>query len=266
MGFMFVPSQNLHDLVYYLKQKEKSGDLFIHKLSQVTDSRISGSLALYKAEKGWSQLSQTKLKILKRQLRATKSPKRGLNPPLPSLLTTPYNQSWNYLKHPHPNQIIHLFCEISKSFCFKSLPWDLSGKYSKDQYVKLKLNLLKELFHLNVVQITFFPSRMINEFSLNDYWIIIPLIPYKQLLRLLYWLPTAYLIYTSEGIHLWTRLTLNLAEWLKEELNRSIQEIYQQSSPLRLLKEFYNEEICNGKFLQFSKKKKKNEKLHSSPL
>ncbi len=248
-GFLLIPSYCLKELKDYLQQKERQGDLFIHTLSQITDSRISGSLALYKVGEGWSTLSQHKLGILRNRLTTSRPRERkGKQESIhPSLLMDPYDQTWHYSWHPHPNQVISLICKIPRAFTVKDLSRRFSIKQTNNTISISESNLLKELFRKQVARITFFPNRMIYEFSLDDYWVEVSPIPYKQLLRLLYWLPTVHLFLMDKNIQMWTKLTPNLAEWLRNDLNWSVKEIIQYKSPSRLLKTFYNEETSQWK-------------------
>ncbi|MFX0141034.1 MAG: hypothetical protein ACFFDN_45770 [Candidatus Hodarchaeota archaeon] len=232
-GILIIPSKNIQNLIEYLQQKERQGEIFLHYISKISDSRITGSLASYEAEKGWQTLSTNKLQNLKKQLSSTTY--RGGSTPRPLFLTKPFNQSWSCFNHPQTEQIINLYLDLPFFFSSKDL---LRKAGCRNQIPHL--NLLKDLFEKQVVFLSFFPSRMINSFSLYKYWLNIPLIPFKQLLRLLYYLPSAHVFFTEDNIQIWTRLDHELQQWFKNDLKWSVHQILRLRNPNPLLKAFFD--------------------------
>ncbi len=77
---------------------------------------------------------------------------------------------------------------------------------------------MKELHRKQVCQLTFSLTRLIYEFSREEYLIILPILPSEQLKRLISWLPYARIILTDKNIHVWAYLTIEIVQWLSEEL------------------------------------------------
>lgn len=78
--------------------------------------------------------------------------------------------------------------------------------------------MLKELIQRNVIQIGFYSNSLLREFSSEYYWIQLPHMPFNQLVRLLEWLPQCFTLFTEKRIHLWTYLTSELMNWIRNDL------------------------------------------------
>lgn len=236
-GYIVIPTQLLGRLKNYLKRCEQQGKLILNYLNEITDIRISASLALYRAEKGWKELSPTLKKQLTMQLKTSNPRKQRKKSPI-FFLTRAFNQNWNFRIHPTPSQVIDLYC---KFFHEISLNEQLSSvQHSSHRYSKSGLSLLKDLNDINVCQLTFYPNRLLFEFSLDQYWINLPLIPFNQLSRLLKWLPYTRLSFTETGIHIWSFLTSEITDFLNTKLDWIVRPIIHYHDPMGLNFKWFN--------------------------
>ncbi|MFX0181473.1 MAG: hypothetical protein ACFE95_00225 [Candidatus Hodarchaeota archaeon] len=217
-GIITVPDQVMEKIKTYLQDWERKGRVIIHELTEIIGSRISCSITRYFPEEGWRALSQSDLNDLLQKLQ-TKHPRKSSVSPDLYFMTNSFNPNWNYLFHTTPSEIIKLYCKFFPRFFYKT-PFLSANKRQESQYLsKAELKLLKLLFKRGVLNLAFSPNRLINEFSLDFYWIKIPPISSEQLTRLLPFLPYAHIIFTQSNNFMWAYLTARLAKWFNEKLD-----------------------------------------------
>jgi hypothetical protein len=242
-GIFVVPTSSVNSLHSYLQKCHSQAKLVLHELTQIKTSRISVSLLLYQATKGWRTPTTTDWRRLLPMLK-TKNPRKMRTKLTSYYLTHPFNeQSADYLDR---SSLIHLFCKIPREFSFKELPIDPNNQI----HVKLstaELNLLKEMFELQIVQIGFLSNRLIYEFSLDTYWIKTPKMPLDQLSRLLAWIPFCRLYFTENNIFIWSYLTSEFAQWLSTDLEWTVMPIIENHNPQRFKIDWYTDKVQQWK-------------------
>ena len=133
-------------------------------------------------------------------------------------LTSSFNQNWVYNQHPLPAKIIELYCKIPDEYSYSDLPLN-SGNQHRTALSRDEIGLLKQLSYNEVVSIGFVPWRLMYEYSLDLYWINLPIIPDFMLKRFLNLVPYSDIYYTENSISLLTRLTPKVVHWIKTDLN-----------------------------------------------
>ncbi len=246
IGILYVPTPLVHYLHTYLQNFKNQRKVILHELSQLINIRMSASFALYRAEKGWLEFS-TKIRRSLEPLKTMK-PKRRRNVLLNPFYFSPgFSSLWNYLKYPDPIQIINIFCKNRGFYSYKELPFGSTTRRVKKQFSKQEFSVIKELHRFQVVNVGFFCQRLILNFSPDQYWIKLPLIPLNQLLRLLEWLPYTHIYFTKTNIHIWAYLTSKISEWLRTDLKWEVMPIILNHIPLTLKISWFDENSLQWK-------------------
>ncbi|MFX0125416.1 MAG: hypothetical protein ACFFAE_17480 [Candidatus Hodarchaeota archaeon] len=240
IGRLRVPSRDFGHLKVYLRKCERQAYLILKKLVKVMTRSLSGSLTHYRANSGWFEQSPTKNYRLK-QLIQSQNPKKKQKE-FPSLFFQPQcDIQWHYKQHPFPIEIIRLFSKLSPHFySFTNLPLrllDLQDSYSLS---RVEIGLLKQLYYNQVVQIGFVPLRLVFEFSLDEYCVILPKITLFQLKRFLDLIPFSEIDFTENFFYIWARLTPKLAQWIESELKWPIIPIRRIIFPQNPESSYYN--------------------------
>ncbi|MHA2307090.1 MAG: hypothetical protein ACXACU_17055, partial [Candidatus Hodarchaeales archaeon] len=106
---------------------------------------------------------------------------------------------------------------------------------------KKELEMLKLLQKKDVVQLNLSFTRLIQEYSIDMYLLEIP-IKLKQLSRFLGFLPSSKILVNTENIMMIAYLTPYLSEWLKNDLNWSVNAIIESNIPIFPDMTWFNEE------------------------
>lgn len=244
VGLLVSPTQFSDKLEKYLQKCVDQGKLILHDLTRITISQWYVSLALYQAEKGWSTFNPTQFRRLAHQLKIKKPRKVRLNP---FFTTPPFKPIWHFQLHDQPSEVIRLYCEIPREVTFEDLPLNPINQQANFKFSPDQLFILRELYRNQVLHIGFRSHRLWDEWGLDAFWIKIPLIPLKQLVRLLQWLPFTGLFRSEHYIYFFARLTANWIKWIKDNFKWSILPLIQARFPLQLQYEWYDEEILQWK-------------------
>ncbi|MFX0210017.1 MAG: hypothetical protein ACFFDT_28815, partial [Candidatus Hodarchaeota archaeon] len=224
-----------------LEECEQQELLILYELTSFAQQRKSTSFALYKVEKGWRAFSLTKWRQIVKSLQ-TQHPRKKRSSKQSFFITPIYSNTWSYKKYNHPFKLISLLCKSPFVFSFDELPLGSTDVGVNFRLSSSELNILKELFRHQAIQLNFRPVRLIQEYSLNTYWIKLPKIPLEQLSRLLAWLPFSQLFFTEMDIHMWTYLTPNLAHWLRTDLKWVVRPIVLNHYRQNLTIDWFNPE------------------------
>ncbi len=252
IGILYVPTPLVHYLHTYLQNYKNQRHLIIHELSQIINIHISASLALYRAEKGWQDITTNLWRSLE-PLKTKKPKKRRSKPPITHHISPGFSPLWNYLKYPDPTQVISIFCKSRGFYSYKELPFGSTTRRPSIQFSKKEFSIFKELDYFQVVNAGFFCQRLILNFSPDQYWIKLPLIPLDQLLRLLEWLPYTHIYFTKINIYIWAYLTPKFAEWMRNDLGWEVMPIILNHSPLSLKISWFDEDSLQWKIPQILK-------------
>lgn len=240
-GTFYLPSKHYKRIKNYLKQYEKSNYLRVKAFSRINEIYNSVSFTYYQANNGWEDLSPAKITRLTKGLFSQKAKENQLNEN--SLyISTRFNNIWNFTSHPLPLDLINLYCKLPQQFFFINLPFDSFNNQASFTLSRTEIGLLKQLTYNKVANITFIPWRLVYEFSLDLYIIILPKISQSQLKRFLILLPFSDIYITETSIIIWTRLTQNFAQWIQEQPNWTIKDVILANYPLDLSFEWFDEE------------------------
>jgi hypothetical protein len=215
MGYLIVPEDKVEQLGSYLLQCERQNKLVLKDFTEILDIHRSISLSRYRARKGWSTLSSKEIEDLIQQL-TVKHP-RKLRKKLPALFhDTPFNHDWNFTQAQDPKQVISLVCKIQKKFSYETMP--INPDNVELAFSRSDIDILENLIQNKICQPFFSLDRIHHEYSIDFYSIRTPSMPMKQISRLLRVLPYAHLNFLENSIDLWTRLSSQDRNWIKEYL------------------------------------------------
>ena len=220
IGNSLVPIQEIEQLESHLQHCENQGKLILKELIRITTTRTSASLNHYRANSGWFELSPTKMRRLTSLLKS-KHPKKRLVKNSSLFVSPSFNGHWYYDQHPLPTEIIKLYSKIPDEYTYQYLPLR-SNAQDSTALSRTEIGLLKQLIYNKVVYIGFVPWRLVYEFSLDLYYIILPKIPLFQLKRFLNLLPYSEIHYTENSIYVLTQLTPKLVRWIENDLNWTV--------------------------------------------
>ena len=240
MGTLVIPTEAINQLTTYLHQRVAEGALNLIDLTKINSIHRNVSFENYEVGTGWLQLNKTKLRRLTSYLKA-KHPQKTTNPPSLSFTTPGYNTDWIFKDHRLPSQIIQLYCRFSKEFTYSALPIQRADTENAFTLSQAEIGLLKQLLYNQVVHIGFVPYRLVYEFALDAYWIKIPQIKETQLKTFLNTLPYCEYYRTDSSILVWTRLTPQLRQWIKENFIWEIYQILPPHAPEGLKEEWFDD-------------------------
>ncbi|MHA2247614.1 MAG: hypothetical protein ACXADY_21880 [Candidatus Hodarchaeales archaeon] len=232
-GKLMLPSPLINKFQRYLQNCKHEGKLILQEFAKINDSRVSASLSLYQAEKGWRKITKSAWRRKSRSLKTTRPRKRHTkNSTL--YISSPFNPNWHFRKNPNPLQVIKVFCESLGYYSFDQLPFSSTDEQTSQRFSKFKMSFLKELYRREVVRIGFFSQRLNSEFSPDQYWIITPVINFEKLTRLLEWPPLTKFYFSEKNIYIWAHLPQELARWLSQDLGWTVLPIQLNHYPLPL--------------------------------
>ncbi|MFX0087709.1 MAG: hypothetical protein ACFFAU_18810, partial [Candidatus Hodarchaeota archaeon] len=236
-GLIVIPSLSIDFLIKYLNTSDQNGKMTILELETIIDIHYSASLNLYQNERGWGNLSKTELGRLAQKLK-TEQPRKGRIKLPFFFLTKQCSKNWSYLQYSDPPRMIELFCKSYPNFSFK----DLTSN-SLLSFDKADVELLKTLHQNNVIQLNLMYTRLILEYSIDQYLIKIPVMDLRQLSRLLAFIPWSELFLTSKNILIMAFLPNYFSQWMKEDLNWSVKVISEANIPISPKISWFNPEI-----------------------
>ncbi len=243
-GILVVPAKFVDALQRYFQKCHSQAQLVLQELTKIDTSRISASLLLYQATKGWRTPTLTDWRRLVPMLK-TKYP-RKMRMKLTSYYLTPAFNEHKFNRQ-ETSRLIHLFCKIPRDFSFKELPLGSNNNQKQIKQSKTEIKLLEELYLQKIVQISFLCRGLVYEFSLDNYWIKVPKMPLDQLSRLLAWIPFSRLYLAENNIFIWTYLTPEFAQWLSTDLEWAVMPIIRNHNPLSFNLDWYAQEAQQWK-------------------
>ncbi len=256
-GFLVIPTIFTDQLIRYFNICEKGKKLVIKELDTIKNIRFSASLNLYQNNRGWGELSKTDLGRLAQKLK-TEQPRKDRTKLLPFYLTQEFNRNWSYLENPDPSNLIALYCKSYPIFSLNDLNSELNNKSALQEFDKTDCEILKTLHQEKVVQLNLIYTRLILEYSIDQYLVEIPFMPIEQLSRLLTFLPWTELFYTSRNILMITYLTAFSSEWMKKNLVWTVKNIIESNIPIPPKISWYDTENQQWNTPQLIRDLKKN--------
>jgi hypothetical protein len=249
IGIIHVPTHLSDKFHNYLKSCEYKGLVNVNEFDNITNSQKSTSLASYRVGRDWVELSKPAWNRLKENLRTTQPHIARVKKPN-FYLSPSFNERWNYLQYHEPIHLINLFCK-SGVFTFNQLSLDPIKSLTKDERT-----LLKELYQQRLVEISFNAMRLIQEYSLDTYWVRIPKKPIEQLFRLLEKLPFSQIFFTESNIYMWTYLTPKMAHRISTGLEWTVIPVIPSNIPKKPDISWFNKETLDWNTPHVIKKEK----------
>jgi len=262
LGFLIIPNGHISELQTHLMECQNNGNIILEKYSPVTDIRKSTSLRLYQPEKGWLNTNSSFLSRLRRCILSNgsevleQSTSSNLND---IYIPDPLNNKWSYRNHPLPHRIIELYCKISNEYSFRNLPINFDKIKKPSDLTIDELGLLKQLYYNKVVYPGFVPWQIVYEFSLNNFCVYLPKIPFSNLKELIKILPFSEVYFTEDIICLFSRLTVQIANWIQSKLGWETSMITIVQKPIELNLEWFNKELLNWEVPEVLSSKEKKE-------
>lgn len=244
LGLLVTSPQFCNSLINFLQRCVRQEKLEIHEMKQISMSRWSASLVLYQMDKGWGDLSSTQWLKLIRGLK-TKNPRKTKVQTF--FITPPFKPIWHYQLHDRPSEIIKLYCKFPRELTYEDLPFNTINNQTKNQFSSEELTLFKELHQNQVVYTGFRSDHLWYDWSLNAFWIELPLIPLSQLIRLLQWLPFTELFTNERNFCIYTRLPPSWAKRIKNDLDWLILPVMRYHYPKKLRYKWFDEETLQWK-------------------
>lgn len=245
-GNIFVPTQDKNLFFEYLQEQEEKGVLKINRFTPIINTYRSISLERYKADAGWISIKngqRTKqIDFLMSKVGKNIRSRKKLQYFSPS-----FNEKWYFTQHQLPLELIKIYCNLPLTYSYESLPFTSSANKEEKFFTKGTIGLLKQLNYNHIMSIDWIPLRLVFEFSLDYYWIIIPKFPLPQLARFLENLPFSVVHLAEDQIIIWAYLTPQLARWMSEDLNWEVHFVSRLFSPLNPDYEWFDEDIMQWK-------------------
>ena len=252
IAILRVPTQDFEQLKGFIQKCERQGSLILESLEKITARSFSSSLTHYRTNTGWFEVSPTRIKRLT-QLLLAQNPKERHNEHSSLSISPPFNSYWHFTHHPLPLEIIKLYCKMDHySYSYQNLPFD---NQELSSLTLANVGLLKQLYYNQVLQIRFFPLRLMEEFSLDVYCIILPKIPGFQLKHFLDLIPYSDIYFADESIYVWGRLTPKLVKWIENDLHWTVIPITRKNIPLNLKFNYFDQSKLQWKTPLFLKMK-----------
>ncbi|MHA2246619.1 MAG: hypothetical protein ACXADY_16880 [Candidatus Hodarchaeales archaeon] len=233
LGILFLPIKMLKPMELYLKKCENQRKIKIVDASRILDIQVSRSLTLYEKGKGWRCINSKERKNLTQNLKN----KEEINQNSHKLfyISPRFYTFWNYKQdkeHDNTSRFIKLYCKMLPHFNFNDLKSKDPSERKSFRFSEEDLKLLSYLHNeQSVIQIDFDPIRLMRDFSLNEFWIgPIVDIPENNLLDFVGYLPDSHMITTKTNTYIWTRLTSEIVQWLRNDLEWSVTPIIEQYS------------------------------------
>jgi len=245
-GLLYVPTQNVKNLIAYIKQLDNENLLILHNLQKIKTKWTSNSFAQYKPELGWINITQSQKNSLKRSFSSKKS---RMEEEKIEYLHNPvsFNLNWHFTNHPLPTKLIKLYSKIAQGYSFSNLPLGSSRNQANKSITKDELGILKQLYYNRVVFVDFIPWRIVHDFSIDLYVINIPKFPRSKLNYLLNLISYSDIYETEKNVSLWTRLPQTLEHWMKKDLNWEIDSVIRDHNPRDLNYDWFDEEELQWK-------------------
>ncbi|PWI49199.1 hypothetical protein CEE45_03425 [Candidatus Heimdallarchaeota archaeon B3_Heim] len=233
IGILTIPEGFYNQLINYFRTLEQQGKIKLLKFEIIREAYRSTSFSHYKENRGWSEVTPTKENLLMQRL-TTKTPRKRAKISPKSNITKKFNNTWDVRQSDNSFEIISLFCKLSDYFSFKNLPVNLQIEKGNFFLSKREEEILSFLMKNDNMCISFFANQLRLDFSLDEYWIVAPIMPIWQLWHLLEWFPYVSIEMTADNIHLRTVSTPKFIDIIKQKLRWEIFPLIEEHHPSKL--------------------------------
>jgi hypothetical protein len=239
LGLLTVPEQQTKEAALYFSKCQNNQTIILNKFEEVIDFKLSSSLALYRAEKGWRKLTDTQCKNLAHKIKKG-NPRKKKSENTSFYLTNSMNPNFSYFDYEKPINLVNLYCKASGPYSFNKLPLGYIGSF----LTPLETGLLSFLHQRHIIIIGFQMLNLLYEFTMDQHFVIISKHS-ENLEFLLELLPFSSIYFTEKDIILVTNLPSNLMNWLKKELNWDIFTVIRTHNPQSLNCELFDKKSLN---------------------
>ena len=240
IGILIFPEGFDTQLMNHLNKLVEERKILLLEYSIIKESLRATSFVHYKENKGWESITATRKKQLVKRLE-TKSPRKRGEISQKLFSAEKISSSLRYQQTDSLIEIISLFCKLNEYFSFENLPIGLKLEDGNSFLTKREERLLSILLENKNIVINFFSNQLRIDFSLDEYWIKIPLMPIWQLSHLLEWLPYSSIDMTDDHIHLRSVLTPNLVDIIQDHLLWEIFPLIEEYHPIKVEMSWFNE-------------------------
>jgi hypothetical protein len=245
-GVFYIPTQDIISLTSFLKNHEQKGTLKLKEMSQINTSFRGLSLERYNTEKGWPKMSKTDFQKLVELIKDEKEQQAQTEGRMTNF-TPKFDQKWKFDQHQLNIELIRLYCDIKNNYNFSELPLPLVKDKENNLIMKNNIGLLKQLKYNNIMSVDWIPWRLVFEYSLDFYWIIVPSKYLNNLIHFLKTVPFSMIYLTNEKIFLWLHLAPQIVNYLKNKFEWKIYPISYYSNPLSARFNWFNQEELRWK-------------------
>jgi hypothetical protein len=250
LGIIYIPIKESPAFQKLLQIWEESGLLELQSFSRLSTHRRSVSYQGYQTEKGWKKPRISEIAEILKYFKENRSNNK-FNSIQPLIITPPFNSDWNFSQHTFPNQIIDLYSNVTSDYTFNDLPITKFQNSKKDSLSLSDMGLLRHISDKGVVLPFFISWRMIYDYSLDFYCIILPQMPIVNLKTFLSLIPYCEINFGDNKIILFAYLTEKLASQIIQKTPFLIYKIYFHHFP----------SSCNQKWFERGKKKWKTPEI-----
>ena len=215
IGNFLIPNRDTNSLHEYLKQCEQQNNMKIKEFALINQINRSTGFTSYQPDIGWQNLPVKKRKSIIQKLQTNESEERHNGHPI-------NNSHWSFAEYPYPLDIIKLYCKSPDHFSYSQLPFDKSKREIENQFSIAEIGILRYLITKKALEVGFLPLRLNYNYSVNDFFIKIPKIPFKKLVHFLNIIPYAETYFSDYNTNIWTRLPVELISMVKNDLKWTI--------------------------------------------
>ncbi|MHA1975420.1 MAG: hypothetical protein ACW98F_09625 [Candidatus Hodarchaeales archaeon] len=243
-GFIYIPSECITHFYTYLEQGVENNYLSEFLIDPVLTTQAGSSLALYSVDDGWEE-SYIPLEIKNAIESRRRIQSKDISVKL-GYVTPQLSNRLNYQILESPEQAIRVYINTNESFSFGNLPIKLGKDYHNSVFTQADLALLAKFFSKKIAGPTFTVRNILNEFSLDMFWVEIPSKWECTVPLFLHLLPWSSVLTTDKKIILITTLTSYLLDWIKNHLSWHVVQFSSVFRSKTLREEWYD--FQNGKW------------------
>jgi len=215
IGTLLVPKRDIDILHDYLNRCEQKNYIKIKKFDIISRRRRSTAFTLYKPDIGWQKLPAKKRKTIIQNLHTNEAEERQED----KLIVTP---QWLFTEYPYPLEMIKLYCKSPDQYSYSQLPFDKIKREKEKLFSIAEIGMLRYLITKKALEVGFTPWRLVYNYSVYDYCIKLPKIPWRTLVHFLNIIPYTEIYFSNHHIYIWARLPVEIASFVENDLKLNI--------------------------------------------
>ncbi|MHA1994515.1 MAG: hypothetical protein ACW97Z_08255 [Candidatus Hodarchaeales archaeon] len=237
-GFIYTPSESVPQLITHFEEQVRNNTLTDVSIEPVISTQAGSSLTLYSADNGWED------GYIPPEFKNSIESRRRINSKDVTLklgcITPRLSNNLNYKVLESPQQAIKVYIKTFKAFSFGNLPIKLGEDYHNSIFTQADLALLAKFFSKKIAGPTFTVRNILNEYSLDLYWVEIPPKWECTAPTFLHLLPWASILSTEKKTILIAPLSLNFLNWIETQLSWQVRQIHSVYRAKGLQEEWYD--------------------------